>query len=121
MKKLSCLSIEGMEFYAHHGCFIEERTIGTWFEADIYMYVDTTEARETDNLEAAVNYAEVYGKIKEEMNIPSKLIEHVAGRIARRVLNDYPKVEKVRIKVAKRNPPLGERIGRTCIEIEKER
>lgn len=121
MNNLSCLSIEGMEFYAHHGCFREERLIGTWFETDIYMYLDTTEAEQTDHLDATVNYAEVYGKIKEEMNIPSKLIEHVAGRILCRILKEYPTVQKVRIKIAKKNPPLGEKIGKTCIDIEKSR
>lgn len=121
MESLSCISIEGMEFYAHHGCFPEERTIGTWFEADLYLYADTTEAQQTDNLEATVNYAEVYTKVKQEMAVRSKLIEHVAARILDRILSEYPQVRKARIKLGKRNPPLGERIRRTCIEIEKSR
>ncbi len=115
--KNSCLLIEGMEFYAHHGCFPEERAIGTWFTVDIYLYTDTAKAQLTDNLESTVNYAEVYTKIKEEMNVSSKLMEHVAGRILRRILNDYPCVEEVRIKLKKLNPPLGEKIESAGVEI----
>lgn len=115
--KNSCLSIKGMEFYAHHGCFSEERTIGTWFKVDLYLYTDTSDAQRTDNLEDAVDYAEVYAKVKEEMRIPSKLMEHVAGRIVRRILEDYPCVDEVRIKLKKLNPPLGEKIESAGVEI----
>ncbi|MDE6494106.1 MAG: dihydroneopterin aldolase [Bacteroidales bacterium] len=119
--KNSCLSIEGMTFYAHHGCFTEERAIGTWFTIDIYLYTDTREAQRTDNLEATVNYAEVYAKIKEEMNIPSKLMEHVAGRITDRILDEYPRVEEVRIRLKKLNPPLGEKILSAGVELTRTR
>lgn len=112
----SCIFIEGMKFYAHHGCFTEERTIGTWFVVDLYLYADTTGAQRTDDLEATINYAEVYGKVKSEMAVSSKLMEHVAGRIADRILRDYPEVEKLRIRLKKLNPPLGEKIEASGVE-----
>lgn len=117
----SCLFIEGMEFYAHHGCFEEERRIGTWFTVDLYLYTDTEKAQATDNLSDAVNYAEVYAKVKEEMAVSSKLMEHVTGRIATRILKDYPTIEKLRIKLSKRNPPLGEKIKAAGVELLMER
>ncbi len=116
----SIIAIEGMEFYAHHGCFPEERIIGTWFNVDLYMSLDTLRAQESDSLEDTLNYAEVYTKVKAEMAISSKLIEHVARRIVDRVLADYPIVEKVKIKLSKLNPPLGERIREVNITFEKE-
>lgn len=117
----SCIFIEGMEFYAHHGCFEEERRIGTWFTVDLYLYTDTQRAQKSDNLPDAVNYAEVYAKVKEEMAVSSKLMEHVAGRIATRILNDYPNVESLRIKLKKLNPPLGEKIHAAGVELLRER
>ena len=113
----SCIFIEGMEFYAHHGCFAEERTIGTWFKVDLYLYTDTLQAQLSDNLDATVNYAEVYNKVKEEMGVSSKLMEHVARRIADRIFRDYPGVEKLRIRLQKLNPPLGEKIKSAGAEI----
>ena len=117
----STVSIEGMEFYAHHGCFPEERIIGTWFTVDLYMDVDTEKAQVSDSLEDTVNYAEVYTKVKEEISIPEKLIEHVARRIVDRVLRDYPMVLSARIKLSKLNPPLGERIRQVSISFGKDR
>lgn len=117
----STLAIEGMEFYAHHGCFPEERIIGTWFKVDLYMEADTGKAQISDSLEDTINYAEVYTKVKEEISIPSKLIEHVARRITDRVLRDYPMIQSTRIKLCKMNPPLGERIRQVSISFEKAR
>ncbi len=117
----STVAIEGMEFYAHHGCFPEERIIGTWFTVDLYMEVDTEKSQISDSLEDTVNYAEVYTKVKEEISIPSKLIEHVARRIVDRVLRDYPTVLSIRIKLSKMNPPLGERIRQVSISFGKDR
>lgn len=115
------LAIEGMEFYSHHGCFPEERRIGTWFQADIYMEFDAGKAQLSDSLEDTVNYAEVYTKIKEEMAVPSKLLEHVARRITDRILQDYPQIGKIGIKLSKINPPLGEKIREVSIRFEQSR
>lgn len=113
----SCIFIEGMEFYAHHGCFEQERAIGTWFKVDLHLYADTLQAQLSDDLEATINYAEVYNKVKEEMSVSSRLMEHVARRIADRILRDCPKVEKLRLKLQKINPPLGEKIKSAGVEI----
>ena len=53
---MAIIAIEGMEFYAYHGCFEEEKIIGTGFMADLYFRVDTSEAEKTDNLKKTVNY-----------------------------------------------------------------
>ncbi len=36
---MSTISIEGMEFFAYHGCFKEEQVIGTKFSIDLFMEV----------------------------------------------------------------------------------
>ena len=114
---MSIISIEGMEFYAHHGCFEEERKVGTWFQIDLEMTVDTAAAEKSDNLDETVNYAEVYLTVKREMEIPSKLLENVAYRIKTAVLDEYPVVEQVKVKIQKLNPPLGGKMKSVAVEI----
>ena len=114
---MSKISINGMEFYAHHGCFEEEQKVGTWFMVDLSMEVDTKEAERTDDLEATVNYAEVYLTVKREMEQPSKLLENVAYRIREAVMREYPKTENVRVKIQKLNPPLGGKIQSVSVEL----
>ncbi len=113
--------LEGMEFYAFHGCFDEEREIGTRFRVDLQFEVDTEKAQLSDNLEDTVSYLSVYQVVKREMEVSSKLLEHVGDRILNALLAEFSAVEKAVVKVAKLNPPLGGKLGSVCVEIAKER
>ena len=64
-------------------------------------------ATTTDSLDDTVNYAQVYKIVREEMATPSRLIEHVCGRIARRLLSDFDMIDAVEISMLKQNPPIG--------------
>lgn len=112
------ISIEGMEFFAYHGCFKEEQIIGTRFTVDLYLETDTSRAEMTDDLTKTVNYQAVYGLVAEEMAVKSKLLEHVARRIMDRVRKEFPPVNSCRIKVSKMNPPVGGKVDRVCVELK---
>ena len=68
---MSMIAIEGMEFYSYHGCFKEEKEIGTHFIVDFYFENDTKSAEISDNLSQTVSYLDVYLTIKEQMAISS--------------------------------------------------
>jgi dihydroneopterin aldolase len=118
---MAFIEIENMEFYAYHGCFNEERAIGTNFRVNLRMQVDTSLAQVSDSIEDTVNYLSVYQTVKKEMAIPSHLLENVADRIAARILEVYGTVESVCVKVTKLNPPLGGKMEGVSITIEKVR
>lgn len=115
---MSLISIEKMEFYAYHGCFDEERKIGTWFNVDLSMEVDTSKAEVSDSLEDTVNYQEVYQVVKKEMMISSKLLENVARRILKAIREAFPAVSYAWVKVKKMNPPLGGKMEAVSVEME---
>ncbi len=104
---MAVITIRGMKFYAHHGCFEQERAIGTHFKVDLALHTDTTRAEETDDINHTVNYLDVYQVVKKEFQNPSHLLEHVAHRVGEAVLTSFRQVEKVEIEVFKLNPPLG--------------
>lgn len=120
-RQLTTIAVEGMDFYAYHGCFKEETLIGTNFKVDIYLTVDTALAEAQDDMNGTVNYVEVYNRVKQQVMKPSKLIEHVAARIRDAVLADFPQVQRVKVKVAKLNPPIGEKIREVNVTLEAER
>ncbi len=117
-KTMSVISIEGMEFFAYHGCFKEEQIIGTKFRCDLFLEVDTTKAEQTDSLRDTVNYQEVYEVVKKEMAIKSKLLEHVGRRIITRVKERFPAVKHVSLKIRKMNPPLGGKMDFVSVTLE---
>ena len=118
---MGLIQIEGMEFFAYHGCFKEERVIGTRFMVDISIETDTTEAEETDDLKKTLNYQAVYKLIKDEMVIKSHLLEHVGKRIIDAVYAYYPEAVHVKVKVMKLNPALSEggKVRQVSVTLER--
>lgn len=115
---MAIIRLENMEFYAYHGCFSEEATIGTYFRVDVVFETDTVVAEATDNIEDAVNYLEVYQRIKYEMETPSHLLEVITKRIGNALLDTFPKIDKVKVKTSKLNPPLGGKLAAVSVENE---
>ena len=110
-----------MRFYAHHGCFEEEQQIGTHFSVDVRIEAPCAlTAAHSDRLEDTLNYQSVYNAVKQEMERPSHLLEHVAGRILRRIKADFPQTQTVRVSVSKLNPPLGGQVGASRVVLSAE-
>jgi 7,8-dihydroneopterin aldolase/epimerase/oxygenase len=118
---MGLIEIEGMEFFAYHGCFKEERVIGTRFTVDIWLTTDTSVSETSDELKHTVNYQAVYALIRHEMEQHSHLLEHVARRIIDAVFRDFNAVTHVKIKVSKLNPALahGGKIKQVSVTLEQ--
>ena len=113
--------VEGIKIYAYHGCFKEETTIGTNFQVDVELDTDFTKPAQSDNIQDAVNYQAVFTVIKEQMAISSHLLEHVSKRIMDALFDEFPTVERIKLKVSKLNVPLGGHIDNVAVQIERER
>ena len=104
---MGTILLEGMEFFAFHGCFKEERIIGTKFIVDLKIETDTTISETSDHLRDTVDYVGLYQCVKKEMDEKSHLLEHVAKRILTAVHKDFPAIDSIKLKIAKINPPIG--------------
>lgn len=101
------IHLKGLKLYAFHGVLPQENRVGAEYTVNLRLKTDFSRAAQTDSLEGTVNYAEVFEAVKQEMKISSQLLEHVAYRIANRLLHDFPTIEKVDIELYKQNPPMG--------------
>lgn len=111
------IELTGMKFFAHHGCFHEEKVIGNHFIVDFSAELEMGKAVESDNLDDALNYQSVFDIVKEEMAVSSNLLEHVAGRIVKRVKSDFPCIISGYVAVSKLNPPLGGQVEASKITL----
>lgn len=118
---MGLIQIEGMEFFAYHGCYKEEQVIGTRFMVDVSIEADTSEAETTDNLKKTVNYQAVYTLIKAEMAVKAHLLEHVGKRIIDSIYLHHPEVHHVRVKIMKLNPALasGGKVKQVSVTMER--
>jgi 7,8-dihydroneopterin aldolase/epimerase/oxygenase len=111
---MSSIHIQGMRFRAYHGCIAEEALSGTDFEVSVLAQMPMIKAATTDSLHDALDYCAVYEIVKEEINIPSKLIEHVAGRIYNR-MKQFDYITECHVQVSKLNPPVNGYITQSTV------
>jgi dihydroneopterin aldolase len=103
----SFVELKGLRFYAFHGVLPQERRVGGWFSVTLRVGYDWSRATKTDSVDDTLNYADLYRLVNHEMAMPSQLLEHVAGRIARSVEMHYPNITSLDLWVTKENPPIG--------------
>lgn len=115
------ISLENMEFHAFHGCLEHEQKFGNLFFVSITMEVDTSLADESDQLVDTIDYQQVYNVVKEEMEKPSKLLEHVAKKIMDHLFMQFPQIDSLEVKVSKFFPPLGGKVEKATVQMFKSR
>lgn len=116
---MGLIQIENMEFYSFHGHFKEERIVGNKFLVDLTIETDMKIPAETDNLKDAVNYQRIYELVKQQMELKSHLLEHIARRILDSIFGELNGISKITVKVSKMNPPMGGKIGSVSIVMSR--
>lgn len=106
-----------MRFRAYHGVLPQERAVGNDFEVSLRLLYPFERAMENDDLSATLNYAAVHEVVRREMAVPSQLIEHVAGRIYRALLKEFPEISGGTITVRKLHPPIPASTASAAVEI----
>lgn len=105
---MDCCRVDGLEIYAYHGVFPEEKKLGQRFILCIAIEADLQNAGLTDDLTAAVHYGEVAQKATALFTEKSyDLIERAAEVVAVGLLKAFPVATAVRVKVVKPGAPIG--------------
>lgn len=100
------ITLRGMRFLGRHGVTLEERMEPQPIEVDVELRVDLARSEASDELADTVDYSAVYGEVAAIVEGQSfRLLEALAGAIARAVLGGHP-VREVEIRVRKPKAPL---------------
>ena len=122
MRKGHYIRLHNAVFYGYHGNMHEERNLGGRFHVDVELKTDFSRASETDDLHNTVNYETVYTLIQDIMTSEKhRLLETIAERIASVILETWPVVESVVVKVRKPGVPLKGVIDYVEVEIDEQR
>lgn len=103
----SHILLTNLKFYAYHGVDPQETKVGNTYIINLRINTNYLKAAKTDNVNDTISYADIFQSIKKEMEIPSKLLEHVIYRISARLFKDYPSIDDLDITLNKINPPMG--------------
>lgn len=101
------IRLNNIRLYARHGVMEQERVVGGHFTVTLTVGYDFARAIRTDDVADTLNYAQLFEVVKRQMDIPSKLLEHVAGRIADEVFSTWPEAQYLHLEITKLNPPMG--------------
>lgn len=113
----SYICLNQVSIYAYHGVSPQETKVGNMFIIDLKLKTDISQAIDSDDITHTISYADIYQLLANEMAVPSKLLEHVAGRIVRRIFQDFPTIDAINIKLSKQNPPMGADIVSAGVEL----
>ena len=112
------ITLHEMRFYAYHGVFAQEQRVGNHFIVELTFWADIAESLHRDELEETISYADVYEVIKAEMAIPSRLLEHVVGRISERLFATFPRMQRIALTLSKCNPPFPGEVHSAAVTLE---
>ena len=113
----SYIRLEGLRFHAFHGVMPQERQVGADFLLDLRVGYPLEQAMQSDEVADTLNYAVLYDLVAREMQQPSQLLEHVAGRIAASIGQAFPQVTSIDLELTKLNPPMGADCEGASVEI----
>ena len=113
------IQVNGIRVYAHHGCLPEETKIGGNYIVDVELETYFLKAAKNDSLTDTIDYVIINKIVSEEMEIPSKLIEHVGYRIYQSIQKECNNIDKLTIKITKICPPINGDVANVAIIISE--
>ncbi len=111
--------LEEMEFRALHGCYELERKVGNRFAVNLEITAELGSAAEDDDVTKTVNYLTAYEVVRREMAVTQHTLERVAQNIIGALYDTFPQIRHIRCNVAKIAPPLGGKLRRVSVTLER--
>lgn len=110
--------IENMRLHAYHGVMEQERIVGNDYSITLRVDYPIERATATDDVNDTINYATLAEIIRQEMSVPSSLVEHVAGRILHHIEESFPDAGTKYIRIIKIAPPMSVDCDGAGVEFE---
>ena len=95
-----------MEFRAFHGCYDLEQQVGNRFTVDLEITAELGEVL-------------VYETVREQMRVTQRTIERVSMNIMDALYARFPQIRHIRCTVSKLAPPLGGKLEKVSVVLEK--
>jgi dihydroneopterin aldolase len=111
--------LHGIQFYAYHGVYDEERRLGQRFLVDVELHLDVSAAASRDDVSSAVDYSLVHAAVVEiGTGQQVKLLETLASRIASVLLDRFP-IRGVTVRATKPAPALAGILSGVSVEVTR--
>ena len=113
------IHIERLSIFGRHGVMPQETIVGAMFYVTLEITLEVSEqAFKHDQLSGTVSYADIIDKVRSEMSHPVALLEHLVYRVGNTLIDTFPTIHKVRVRIDKENPPCGASVHAIGLETE---
>ena len=121
-RPLSIIRLQNAVFYAYHGVLSDEQNLGGKFQVDVELHCDLSRGAKSDSLKDTVDYERVYDCIR-EIVVGRKffLLERLGSEITKGILDHFPRVERVVVRVRKPGAAVKGVIDHVEVEISSSR
>ncbi|MGA9378768.1 MAG: dihydroneopterin aldolase [Phormidium sp.] len=116
---MDSIEISGIRCYGYTGYLPEEQVLGQWFEVDVTLWLDLTQAGNSDAITDTLDYRTTIERVKSLVKTAKfALVERLAEAIASSIL-ESTKVSQVRVRLTKPAAPIPEFGGKITIDITR--
>jgi dihydroneopterin aldolase len=112
------INLHQLLFHAYHGIHAEEKILGNTFEVNASLQFETDDPIKT--LEQTIDYAAVYGIIKQRMSIATPLLETLVQNLADEIYVFDKRIRSITVSVEKKNPPITDMEGSVSVTLKKD-
>jgi len=121
-KKVDKILARGLEFQARHGVLTAEKENPQSFLVDLDLFLDLKAAAEQDELALSVDYDKVFHLVKNIVENQSyNLLETLAEKIARALLDSFAALQAVEVQVSKPDAPVKGNFNYFAVKIRREK
>ncbi|MCR5848138.1 MAG: 2-amino-4-hydroxy-6-hydroxymethyldihydropteridine diphosphokinase [Lachnospiraceae bacterium] len=114
--------IRGLEVFAHHGVYENEKLKGQRFIINAEFDTDTLTSGMSDDIEDTLDYAKVCDFIKDYMVVNQvNLLETLVNELSRKLLLNFSKIQKVTLEICKPDAPIPMKFDTVSLKVERSR
>jgi 7,8-dihydroneopterin aldolase/epimerase/oxygenase len=113
---MNVIGLENICVNAPIGMYREERKIASSFSIDVDIKINLDMDKLNDNIDNTIDYEVVYKIVTSRMQKSFNLIETAIKDIYDAIIEKYPMIQEVKIKIKKIHPLGGAKVGFAFIE-----
>ena len=119
---MTTIELSGLVLFGHHGYLEEERRLGQRFLVDLWVDVADDRALSSDEIEHTADYRRLAAAVREVFAGPEKqLLEGLAGEVVDTILERFPEVGRVHVRVRKPDVVLDPPVEHAAVIVERRR
>lgn len=112
------IQLHNLRFYAYHGLYAEEKTLGGEYEVNLSLKADAPESGPV-SIEDTIDYAAAYEMVKNLFTEPEELLETICVKITNALKIKFPAAREINLQITKLHPPITAFTGSVSVSYVK--